>query len=320
MTKDIVTTRPVSISTNTDSSQGVHRTYKDSLFRKIFSDKEKLLSLYNAINGSSYTDASDLEINTLDNAVYLNMKNDVSFILDFQLNLYEHQSTHCGNMPLRNLNYVTKLYQQIIGDQSIYTSTTIHLPTPCFVVFYNGLNRKPEYWIERLSDAFEKPTDSIKLELEVLFLNVNYGKNKEIMEQCQDLLEYALYVEKVRTYAAVMTIEKAVDLAVTDCIKENILADYLSRYRAEAIQMSILEYDEERDMKWIRKAEYDVGKAETLISIVRKKLRKGFSVESIADFLEIDAYVVMEIETLNQQYPDADDSAIHKLLQLPLRP
>ena len=104
----------------TESS--VNRNYKDTIFRMLFKDKENLLSLYNAVNGTTYTDTENLEITTLKDAVYMNYKNDVSFVFDFELNLYEHQSTINPNMPLRNLIYVTRVLQGFIRDQDIYSS------------------------------------------------------------------------------------------------------------------------------------------------------------------------------------------------------
>ena len=114
------------------------RNHKDTLFRMIFSTKENLLSLYNAVNHSMYTDPAELEIVTLKNAVYMNVKNDQAFLLDMQLNLYEHQSTWNPNMPLRFLIYVAKEYQKLIRNHTLYASTLVELPTPHFVVFYNG--------------------------------------------------------------------------------------------------------------------------------------------------------------------------------------
>ena len=114
------------------------RNHKDTLFRMIFSTKENLLSLYNAVNHSNYTNPAELEIVTLKNAVYMNVKNDQAFLLDMQLNLYEHQSTWNPNMPLRFLIYVAKEYQKLIRNHTLYASTLVELPTPHFVVFYNG--------------------------------------------------------------------------------------------------------------------------------------------------------------------------------------
>ena len=94
--------------TETQNEIRVARNHKDRLFRMIFREKKELLSLYNAVNGTSYTNAEDLEIVTLENAIYMNMKNDLAFIMDSYLNLYEHQSTYSPNMPLRDLFYIAK--------------------------------------------------------------------------------------------------------------------------------------------------------------------------------------------------------------------
>lgn len=68
------------------SEVSVQRNYKDTVFRMLFNDKENLLSLYNALNRTKYTDTDGLEITTLENAVYMNYKNDISFVFDFSLN------------------------------------------------------------------------------------------------------------------------------------------------------------------------------------------------------------------------------------------
>ena len=120
------------------------RCYKDTVFRMLFADKENLLSLYNAINGKSYTNPNDLEIVTLDNAVYMEMKNDLAFIIDTNLCLYEHQSTFNPNIPLRDLFYISCEYQKIVNDRSLYSSRLQKIPAPKFIVFYNGLQKKED--------------------------------------------------------------------------------------------------------------------------------------------------------------------------------
>ena len=141
------------------NSVKVRRDHKDTLFRMIFSTRENLLSLYNAVNHSHYTDAKALEIVTLENAVYMNMKNDQAFLLDMQLNLYEHQSTWNPNMPLRFLIYVTKEYQMLIRNQTLYASTLVELPTPHFVVFYNGEEEREAESVLKLSHSFCQKED-----------------------------------------------------------------------------------------------------------------------------------------------------------------
>ena len=124
------------------NSVKVRRDHKDTLFRMIFSTRENLLSLYNAVNHSHYTDAKELEIVTLENAVYMNMKNDQAFLLDMQLNLYEHQSTYNPNMPLRDLFYISSEYQKLVDKKSLYSSVLQKIPAPQFIVFYNGTEKK----------------------------------------------------------------------------------------------------------------------------------------------------------------------------------
>ena len=222
--------------TETKNEISVARNHKDRLFRMIFREKKELLSLYNAVNGTSYTNAEELEIVTLENAIYMNMKNDLAFIMDSYLNLYEHQSTYSPNMPLRDLFYIAKELQGQVDHRDKYRNTLIKIPTPRFLVFYNGSEEQAEKKYLRLSDAFQKSMDDPDLELVVTMLNINLGKNKKLLEQCQTLKEYAIYVKKVRTYAKSMkNVEKAVDCAVTECINEGILREFLLRNRKEAV-------------------------------------------------------------------------------------
>ena len=238
----------------------VRLNYKDTLFRMIFSDRERLLSLYNALNKTDYDNSEDLEISTLENAIYMNMKNDVSFVFDLTLSLYEHQSTVNPNIPLRDLFYVSKVLQNIVKNENLYGSKTVKIPTPKFVVFYNGVTEQPEKREYRLSDAFEKTAEQPELELIVTVLNINHGNNEELLTSCTILKEYMQYVERIRKYLSEMKIEEAVDRAVTECIQEGILAEFLMKNRAEAIEMSIFEYNEEAHMKSIREDGYDEGK------------------------------------------------------------
>lgn len=227
----------------------VQRNYRDTLFRMLFKEKENLLSLYNAVNRTNYTDAEELEITTLENAVYMNYKNDISFVFDFELMLYEHQSTVNPNMPLRDLIYVTRVLQGIIRNENLYSSMLIKLPTPRFVVFYNGTDRQPSEQTLRLSDSFRKELEKPELELIVTVYNINWGCNTELMNACRLLKEYAQYVEQVRNLARELPFPKAVEQAVDYCIQHGILEDFLLRNRVEAIEMSIFEYDEEKYLK-----------------------------------------------------------------------
>ena len=240
----------------------IKRNYKSSMFCMLWENKEDLLSLYNAVNGTHYTNADDLIVNTLRNAIYMGMKNDMSFIFDMSLNLYEHQSTVNPNMPLRNLFYVAQVLQGMVKDENLYGPPLVMVPTPKFVVFYNGTARQPERQTLRLSDSFIKKHAPVNLELVVEIININSGNNEELMRNCKLLREYVLYIEKVRYFACNMPIEQAVSRAVDDCISEGILADFLLQNKAEAIAMSIFEYNQEAHMKHVRKEGYEDGLAE----------------------------------------------------------
>ena len=237
----------------------VQRNYKDSIFRMLFKDKDNLLSLYNALNNTAYTDVNELEITTLENAVYMNYKNDVSFVFEHELMLYEHQSTVNPNMPLRDLLYVADILQKRTYDKDLYGSKLISIPSPRFVVFYNGTDPQPERQVLKLSDAYEKKQEHPELELTVTMYNINYGCNEEIMDACKTLKEYAMYVERVRSYAKQMLLAEAVEKAVDDCIEEGILSEFLKKNRAEAIKVSIYEYDEELHFKTLFEEGVEAG-------------------------------------------------------------
>lgn len=239
----------------------VNRKYKDTIFRMLFSNKRNLLSLYNALNGRNYEDPEELEIVTLENAVYMGMKNDLAFILDLNLFLFEHQSTYNPNIPLRDLLYIASEYQKLVTTKSLYASSIVKIPAPRFVVFYNGERKIGEYMEHRLSEAYENLTGDPALELKVVVINVNDGYNQKLMDQCKVLKEYAQYVSRVRKYSKEKNLEEAVEQAVTECIKEGILSEFLTQNRAEVIRMSIFEYDKEVEERKLRAAEYEAGEA-----------------------------------------------------------
>ena len=239
-----------------------NRQYKDTVFRMLFSEKENLLSLYNAVTGNAYQNADDLKIVTLENAIYMGMKNDLAFMLETNIYLYEHQSTLNPNIPLRDLIYIGIEYQQYVDDKSLYSSRLQKIPAPKFMVFYNGTDAVDDRVELRLSNAYEHLAGEPDLELKVLMLNVNEGHNKELMEQCQTLKEYAIYVARVRKYTSEMNLNDAVARAIDECIKEGILVEFLRKNRSEVKMVSILEYDKEWEEKKLRKAEYEAGRSE----------------------------------------------------------
>ena len=279
-----------------------NRNYKSTVFAMLFGDRERLLGLYNAISGKNYQDPEALEINTLENAIYMGMKNDLSFLIDDRLSLYEHQSTVNPNMPLRFLFYISDLYSGMTTEENFYGRKALSIPIPCFVIFYNGSEPQPDRKILRLSDLYTVRMKETQLELTAVLLNINRNHNRELMEACRDLKDYAEYVDRVRKYARELPLSEAVDRAITECIREEILKEFLEKNRAEVKKMSIYEYDQEKHIRMERQDAWEDGMQEgrregikegelrgrnaQLSELIKKKLARGKSISRIAEELE----------------------------------
>ncbi len=306
----------------------VRRNYKDSLFRKIFQEKEELLELYNAVNGSDYTNPDELIITTIEDVLYLGIKNDVSFLIDQCLNLYETQSTRNPNMPLRGLFYFSQIYQGYVNEHQfdIYSRTLLNLPTPKYVVFYNGTANEPDRTEMRLSDSYLKPSpDQACLECVAIVMNINYGRNSELMDNCRKLYEYAYLISSVRALLARgLTLDAAVDGAVTDCIQNGILKSFLLKHRGEVTNMILAEDFSELHMRSEKEISFAEGEAKgevkgreiTLLQIVCKKLQKGMAPEEIADILEQDITLITRICLAAKEFaPEYDCEKIFQELK-----
>lgn len=261
---NVVTAAPGNVAVTIPASG--KRNYKDLVFRKIFHDKEKLLSLYNALNHSHYEDPELLHITTLENAVYLSLQNDLSFVVDFDLWFFEHQSTLNPNMPYRFLLYLASEYSKLNTDDLLYSNKLQMLDTPHFVVFYNGTDPLPEYSTLKLSSAYRNKEEAPQLELQVQVININLGFNAELMDACQILKEYAQFVAEVRKQAKVYPNRQAIVQAVDVCIKKDILKEFLLENKKEVIDMVFFEYDAEAEKRVI----YKDGRAEEIVRLCKK--------------------------------------------------
>lgn len=219
----------------------INREYKDCLLRIAFREKEDLLELYNAINDSDYKDPDELIMYTLEDVVFLGIKNDISFLIGEILNLYEHQSTKNPNMPVRGLLYFARNYASYIARNGldIYSSTLQKLPFPQYYVLYNGRREEEDKCTIELEDAFPKIEGLVPcLKCTATLLNINYGHNRKIMERSKILNDYAIFVRRIRdNQEQGMELGDAVDKAVGDCINEGILKHILLKNRAEVRDM-----------------------------------------------------------------------------------
>ena len=246
-----------------------NRQYKDRLWRMIFNNKEDLLQLYNAINHTDYQNPDDLKVNTLEDVLYLSMKNDVSFLVSGTMNLYEHQSTFNPNMPLRGVFYFSRLYEGYVADNNlmIYHEKRVRLPKPKYIVFYNGTKNQPDSMELRLSDCFENTDNEAPcLECTVTMLNINYGHNQELMKHCRRLEEYSIFVQCVREYIqSESSVEDALEKAIDTCINQDVLADFLKKHRAEVTNMILTTYDKDLYEKTLKENAREEGREEGLM-------------------------------------------------------
>ena len=254
----------------------VNKKYKDRLFRMVFNRKEELISLYNAISHSEYTDPEELEIYTLEDVIYMKMKNDLAFLIDDVLNLWEHQSTWNPNMPVRGAFYIVEEYRKYIEQKglNLYGSRLITLPVPQFYVFYNGLKEEPDNVELKLSNAFSTLHPELEpcMEFKAVMVNINRGHNKSLMEQCSALREYAEFVARIREWMkAGADLLEAIGEVIDSCIRDGILAEFLSSHRAEVFEVLLTEYDEQRHIA----SEKESSREEGMQAGIRKGHREA---------------------------------------------
>lgn len=276
----------------------VNRQYKDRVFRMIFNSREKLLELYNAMNGTDYEDAEELEIVTLENAVYLAMRNDMAYVFHDELFLYEQQSSKNGNMPLRCLFYVSDSYSRMVRGQNLYGSRQIKIPAPTFVVFYNGKDKIEEGEV-LLSDAYSKKMEVPNLELRVKVWNINLGNSEEIYKKSRTMHDYMIFVDKTRRYSEQYPLEDAIEQTVEECIREGVLRDFLQANRAEVKKMCLYEYDEEQQRKWDREEGREEGREEEKRIMAERLLEKKLLPEE--KIMEVVGFTVEEWNEVKEE-------------------
>ena len=193
------------------------------------------------------------------------------------MQLYEHQSTVNPNMPLRNLFYVSDLLQKYIYEEGIdiYSRKQIKIPTPKFVVFYNGDEEQPERKEIRLSKAFSANTGETNMELVVLQININKGQNEELKAACKTLQEYAEFTERAREHRKEMELEDAIRTTIDECIRDGILKDFLLKNKAEVYHMCLYEFDVELHERVLREEEREEGRIEGRREGRREGIREG---------------------------------------------
>ena len=240
----------------------INRKYKDSVFRMLFSEKDKLIELYNAIFDTDYTEDDSVDITTIEDVIFKTMKNDISFVMDgkFVL-LIEHQSSSNNNMCLRDLLYADELIRRMIDPKDLYKEAPVKIPNPKFVVLYNGERYMPPFDEKKLSDNFlnEEPEYSLQLKLDVYNINIDAGS--KLLEKSPTLKQYSMFVERVRRYSKNKETLNERDMVeiMESCIEDGILPEFLSKYGREAVGMMFKELTQEEAREMSRQDGYDLG-------------------------------------------------------------
>lgn len=284
--------------------------YKDSLFRRVFGAKDNRsarwrLELYNALSGRNHTNPDELEITTLENVIYIKIKNDVSFLVDSQMNLWEHQSTLNPNMPLRGLLYFAVLYHKHLVniDEALFTTKLVKIPAPQYVVFYNGDDDTDDVSKLRLSDAFIDFESQGDFEWTATMININKNHNERLHKSCKALYDYCRFVDRIKTNIKNgMENEAAIDEAIDWAAQHNLLEGLIKEQRAEVKMDLLTEFNQEQYDRIRRREGYENGisqgalqKAiEAAINLLRMKLgtpeqiaqAQGLSLEKVLELQE----------------------------------
>lgn len=289
------------------------------------------LDVYNALNGSHYTDPSVVQIMKLEKGILLSVYNDASFLLDSTLNLYEHQSSYNPNMPLRQLIYFVYLLLDMIKQNkyNLYGTKKIAIPTPKFIVFYNGLEIRPEVEEMYLSDAYIRKEEQYQLDLHCTVYNINPGMNPDLMKLSKVLDGYTAFVEKVRKYENTnIQLQDAITYSIDECIEQGILTDFFTEHRVEVTKQAMLDFTFEKQLELTARDSREdgyvaginqgitQGNNQKMIFQICRKLKKNKSLEQTADELEEDVTVIEPLYELAQSFaPDYDEEKVFEAYQ-----
>jgi len=273
--------------------ENVNRNYKDSVFSALFGHPDVLRELYSAIEGVDIPPDIPLNINTLTNVLNKGLINDLSFTIDNRLViLIEHQSTINDNIPLRLLMYIARVYEKIVYRKKLYQTKLEKIPSPEFIVLYNGNEDYPDYKELKLSDAFKDieglklSDDVIPLELIVKVYNINHGHNPEMLKKSENLDEYSIFINKVKEYRKVEnTLEKAAVSAINYCIANNILKEFLEAHASEVLNMLLTEWNQDEALEVAREEAREEAHEEDYQYFL-EMLNQGLTVEEIKERIQ----------------------------------
>ena len=276
------------------------RKFKNNVFTMLFDDPDQLRELYCALKGVTLPPETPVSINTLENVLFMDFNNDISFEINGKLIiLIEHQSTINPNMALRLLFYIARVLEKRIDSRTLYSTKSISIPRPEFYVLYNGKEQFPDSAIFKLSDLFENSKDLVVpeknyplLELEVKVLNINEGRNQEIVTRCKKLSEYSTFIAKIHAFWKELgNLEEGIKKAIKYCSKHGIMDQFLEIYGSEVLNMILTEWNMEDAIAFAREEERE----EKTLEIAMNALAEGLSPEIIKKITGLDLETIKEL-------------------------
>lgn len=275
-------------------------TYKDRLIRRLFEDKSNMLELCNAIMGTKYDETTFIKRYQLDSSLTKHY-NDLAIGVDDKLLLViEHQSKISPNMPLRLLGYVAELLRvHFIETKRLYGHKLFKIPTPKLYVLYNGKEKLTQTTL-KLSNAFTFESKEVNLELLVHIIDVNFDSNHPILNKSQSLNGYSYLIKLIDTHLfSGSNRDVAISLAIKQCIKENILHDFLKDNYEEVANMLYVQYDHDLEVQVLQEEAMEEGLELGLerglergleqgrINIALKMLANGEDFQTICAYTEL---------------------------------
>ena len=288
------------------SETKISRNYKDSVFIKLFHEKKKIIEVYNVLEGKNCDENTEVTVQTLEEVIYGLYKNDIAFEIDNKfVVLVEHQSTISNNMPLQMLFYLSRIYERLVDIKTAYYMKQVKIPYPELYVLYNGKSEYPEETEMKLSDSFMVKKENINLELKVKILNINYEKKTKILRKCPTLESYSYFIYAIRQCENKgMDRDEAIKTAIEECIKRNILKEFLSKHGSEVHNMLFAEFNMEEELKAAKEVGIEEGiekgiekgREETKSNIAKEMLKKGAEVDFVMGVTKLAKAKIIELQ------------------------
>lgn len=288
-----------------------NRQVKDSVFSLYLTeDTSRLVEAYNAVQDTNYPLDTPVELNTLQGVLYKDRINDISFKMDNRYIVFNgHQSTINENVPVRAALYMGRVFEKALVGENVYRKKRIPIPTPEFIVFYNGNGSYPQEKLLRLSDSFVGIPHVNSMELVVKVVNIRHPENNPILEKSRSLREYSIFVDRIYKYVAEgMSLGDAIHMAVLYCKKHDIMQPFLLKHASEVENMLFTEWNWDDAIRIEREEAHEDGRAEG-----REEGREEGMATLIETLAEMGKDFKAILDIIQKKYSLSPESALEKM-------